>query len=173
MWHSSRRRLGHAQQGRWLAVALTLGAIGLTGCGDESDGAGGTTAAPAVAGSSTDAGASGGAILIKTQVNLPTGVVLSGSSIGESPFCTGGTFRDQAGGDSPGSMDRTFRCPEGTLRIGFITGTGKDRKQTGSWKITSGTGDFAGLQGSGRMEIEVERDSNTKGHETFTGTLAQ
>ena len=69
-------------------------------------------------------------------------------------------------------MDRTFRCPEGTLRIGFTTGTGKDRKQTGLWKIISGTRAFAGLQGSGQMEIEVQRDSNTKGRETFTGTLA-
>ena len=173
MWHSVRGRLGHVCQGRRLAVALTVGAIGFAGCGDESGGEGETTAAPTVAGSTTDLGASGDAILIRTQVNLPTGVVLSGSSIADAPFCPGGTFRDQPGGDSPGSMDRTFRCPEGTLRIGFTTGTGKDRKQTGSWTIIRGTGAFAGLQGSGQMEIEVQRDSNTKGHETFTGTLAQ
>jgi hypothetical protein len=154
-------------------VALAVGVLGFPGCGDESGGADETTAAPTLAGSATDRGASGDAILIRTQVNLPTGVVLGGSSIGDSPFCPGGTFRDQPGGDNPGSMDRTFRCPEGTLRMGFTTGTGKDRKQTGSWKITSGTGAFAGLQGSGRMEIEVERDSNTKGHETFTGTLGE
>jgi hypothetical protein len=173
MWHSSRGRLRRVRPGRWLAVALTVGTIGFAGCGDESGGEGETTAAPTVEGSATDLGASGDAILIRTQVNLPTGVVLSGSSIGDSPFCPGGTFRDQPGDDSPGSMDRTFRCPEGTLRIGFTTGTGRDRKQTGSWKIISGTGAFAGLRGSGQMEIEVQRDSNTKGHETFTGTLAQ
>jgi hypothetical protein len=173
MWDSARVRLGRVRQSRWLAVALIVGAVGCAGCGDESEGAGEATAGSTVAGSATGPGASGAAILIKTEVNLPTGVVLDGSSIGDSPFCAGGTFRDQAGGPSPGSMDRTFRCPEGTLRIGFTTGTGKDRKQTGSWTITSGTGAFAGLEGSGAMEIEVQPDSNRKGHETFTGTLGR
>jgi hypothetical protein len=51
MWHSSRGRLGHVRQGRWLAVALTVGSIGVAGCGDESGGEGETTAAPTVAGS--------------------------------------------------------------------------------------------------------------------------
>jgi hypothetical protein len=67
---------------------------------------------------------------------------------------------------------RTIRCPNGTLRIGFTTGTGQNRKQTGTWKIISGTGAFERLQGFGQMEIEVEPGSNTKGHETFTGTVA-
>jgi hypothetical protein len=70
-------------------------------------------------------------------------------------------------------MYRTIRCPNGTLRIGFTTGTGQNRKQTGTWKIISGTGAFEGLQGSGQMEIEVEPGKNTKGQETFTGTVAQ
>jgi hypothetical protein len=154
------------RESSWLAVVLTVAAIGVTGCGDDGGEGAGTTA-PAVAGSAGDA------ILIRTRVNLPTGVVSDGSSIGGSPFCRGGTFRDRPAGDDPGSMNRTFRCPEGTLRIGFTTGTGRDRRQTGSWRIVGGTGAFAGVNGSGRMEIEVERDSNTNGHETFTGTLAR
>jgi hypothetical protein len=159
MWHSSRGRLGH--QVRWLAVALTVGAIGAAGCGGDSGGEGETTV-----------GASGDPILIRTQVNIPTGVVLNGSSIGDSPFCPDGTFRDEDG-DDIWLMRRTFRCPNGTLRIGFTTGLGQNRKQTGTWKMLSGTGAFEGLQGSGQMEIEVERGSNTKGQETFTGTVAR
>ena len=100
-------------------------------------------------------------------------MILSGSSIGDSPFCPAGTFHDQRGDDGVGLMDRTIRCPDGTLRIGITTGTGRNRKQTGKWKIISGTGAFEGLHGSGQMEIEVERGSNRKGHETFTGTRAQ
>ena len=136
----------------------------LPGCGDDSGGEGETTAAATVS--------SGDQVLIKTRVNIPTGVVLNGSSIGDSPFCPGGTFADQDGDSIGWLMDRSVRCPEGTLRIGFTTGTGANRKQTGRWKIISGTGAFEGLQGSGQMEIEVERNSNTKGHETFTGTIA-
>jgi hypothetical protein len=72
--------------GRWLAVALTVGAIGFAGCGDESEGEGETTAAPTVAGSATDLGASGDAILIRTQVNLPTGVSSADPPSGTRPF---------------------------------------------------------------------------------------
>jgi hypothetical protein len=132
MWHS-RGKLGHVLQVRWLAVALTVGAIGVAGCGDESGGEGETTAAPTVAGGATDLGASGDPILIRTHVNIPTGVVLSGSSIGDSPFCPGGTFRDQDGDDSIGLMDRTFRCPDGTLRIGFTPGVGA--KSEADWHM--------------------------------------
>jgi hypothetical protein len=147
------------RQVRWLGVALTVGAIGFAGCGGDSEG-------------ETTVGASGDPILIRTRVNIPTGVVLNESSIGDSPFCSGGTLRDE-GGDDTWLMYRTIRCPNGTLRIGFTTGTGQNRKQTGIWKIISGTGAFEGLQGSGQMEIEVEPGKNTKGQETFTGTVAQ
>ena len=145
------------RQFRWLAVALTVGAIGFVGCGGDSGREGETTSASTVA---------AGAILIKTRVNIPKGVVLRGSSIGDSTFCPSGTFRDQPGDDS-WLLHRSIRCPNGILRIGFTTGTGQNRKQTGTWKIISGTGAFEGLQGSGQMEIEVEPDSNTKGHETI------
>ena len=95
----------------------------------------------------------GEAILIKTHVTIPTGEVLRGSSIGDSPFCPGGTFRDKDGNDTIGSVDRTFRCPEASLSNGFTRGVGQNRKQTIPWKIVSGTGAFEGPQGSGQMEI--------------------
>jgi hypothetical protein len=70
-------------------------------------------------------------------------------------------------------VDRTFRCPDGSLRIGFTPGVRQGRTQTGPWKVLSGTGVFEGLQGSGQMETKYEGSSDRKGHETFTGTVAR
>ena len=168
MRHSS-RRLDNVGQVRWVAIALTVWAFGFAGCGGDSGSEGATGASSTVAG---DAGASGEAIVIKTRVSIPTGVILEGSSIGDSAFCSGGSFHDEEG-DSAWLMYRALRCPDGTLRIGITTGTGTNRKQAGTWAIISGTGALEGLMGSGQMEIEVEPDSNSEGHETFTGTVTR
>jgi hypothetical protein len=153
-------------------VALTVASIALACCGGDDE-AGGPTAAPDAEAGSPPATEGGEAILIRTHVNIPTGEVLGGSSIGDSPFCPGGTFRDQHGNDDIGLVDRTFRCPDGTLRIGFTPGVPQGRTQTGPWKVLSGTGAFEGLEGSGQMETKYERGSHTKGRETFTGTVAR
>jgi hypothetical protein len=154
-----------------LAVALTVASIALAACGGDDE-LGGPTA-PDVEASSPPATESGEAIRIRTHVNIPMGEVLGGSSIGDSPFCPGGTFRDHHGNDDIGLVDRTFRCPDGTLRIGFTPGVPQGRTQTGPWKVLSGTGAFEGLHGSGQMETKYERGSDTKGRETFTGTVAR
>ena len=70
-------------------------------------------------------------------------------------------------------MDRTFRCPEGRLRIGFTPGVPQGRTQAGPWKIVSGTGAFEGLLGDGEMETKYERGSFDEGRETFTGTVTR
>jgi hypothetical protein len=143
--------------------------VGLPGCGDDDDHDGGSQQrATPVAGSER--------ILIKTRVDIPTGEVLGGSSIGDSPFCPGGTFRDRHGSADPsvppyGLVDRTFRCPDGSLRIGFTPGEPQGRTQAGPWKVVSGTGAFKGLQGGGQMEIKYEPGSDTKGRETHTETV--
>jgi hypothetical protein len=155
-----------------LAVALTVASIALAACGG-ADEAGGPTAAQDAEASSPPATEGDEAILIKTHVNIPNGEVLDGSSIGVSPFCPGGTFHDQHGNDDIGLVDRTFRCPDGTLRIGFTPGVPQGRTQTGPWKVLSGSGAFEGLQGSGQMEMKYERGSDTKGRETFTGSVAR
>jgi hypothetical protein len=67
-------------------------------------------------------------------------------------------------------VDRTFVCPEGSLRIGFTPGKEKGLTQTGPWKVISGTGDFEGLQADGQMEVTFETGSGANGRETFTGT---
>ena len=119
-------------------------ALGLAACSDD-DGDGGqttaargeseTTAAPDVESeaSPTPAG-DGEAIMINTRVTIPTGEVLVGSAIGDSPFCLGGTFRDRHGDDDIGLVDRTFRCPDGSLRIGFTPGVPDGLTRSGSRK---------------------------------------
>ncbi len=104
-------------------------------------------------------------------LNIPRGEVLRGSSIGDSPFCPHGTFRDKHGNDEIGLVDRTLRCPDGSLRIGFTPGVPQGRTQAGPWKVLSGTGGFEGLRGHGQMEVKYERGSSSVGRETFTGTV--
>jgi hypothetical protein len=143
-------------------VLLMVSLLGIAACGDDDEDEGGTTAAD-----------SDQPILIKTRVDIPTGEVLAGSTIGDSPFCPGGTFRDQHGNAEIGLVDRTFRCPDGSLRIGFTPGVPQGRTQAGPWNVLRGSGAFEGLQGDGQMETTYEPGSDTKGRETFTGTVAR
>jgi hypothetical protein len=158
---------GHRCHSRWLAVALTATAIGLAACGDE----GGTTAAPDAEATSTQTAENGEPAQIKTRLHIPTGEVLRGSTIGDSPFCSGGTFRDTKG-DTP---ERTFRCPDGSLIIGFnpTSEQPQSRTQAGPWTVRSGTGAYEGLRGGGRMKVTFEQGSHSKGRETFTGTVTR
>lgn len=155
------------------AVALLLVCMALvTACGGGSDNAAGTNATSTMKSNPT---ADGEPIRIKTHVNfsgsIPEGEVLDGSTIGDSPFCPGGTFRDLHGNDDIGLVDRTFRCPNGTMRVGFTPGEPQGDTQAGPWKILSGTGAFERMRGQGRME--VRESGNNEGGETFTGTVAR
>jgi hypothetical protein len=148
-------------------VLLTVSLLAIAACGDDDGDEGGTTAAE-----------SDEPILIKTRVDIPTGEVLGGSTIGDSPFCPGGRFRDKHGSEDPsvppyGLVDRTFRCPDGSLRIGFTPGEPQGRTQAGPWRVASGTGAFKGLRGAGQMKVKYEPGSDTKGRETFTGTVTR
>jgi hypothetical protein len=145
---------GQPRQPRRLVLALTLATIGLAACGGDDE-------------------AASKKIVIKTRLAIPSGEVIRGSSLGDSPFCQGGKFRDRPSEDHGiGSVDRTLRCSDGSLRIGFSPGEPRGRTQVGPWKIVSGTGAYKGLRGSGRMEVTFERRSSSKGRETFTGRVA-
>jgi hypothetical protein len=106
--------------------------------------------------------------------NVSRGEILDGSSIGDSPFCPGGTFQDAHSEDPAiGFVDRTIECPDGSLRIGFSPGAPTDPlHQSGPWHVVSGTGAYDGLEGDGEMTIEYEPHTQaTEGQETFTGTV--
>ncbi len=175
MPHSS--PIGRPGQTWWLASALTLAAIGLAACGDGDTGE-----------ESSDADGDAAVeeeVLIKTEVEIGSGdeltgsdisrgEVLDGSTLGDSSFCPDGTF-DDAHSEDPdiGFVDRTFECPDGTLRVGFSPGQPTTPLiQSGPWKVVSGTGAFEGLEGDGQMKIKYEPHTQaTEGRETFTGAV--
>jgi hypothetical protein len=169
------RSLGKSGQARWLAAALAVTAIALAACGgggDEGDAAG-TTASP----SESVAGGEAEPILIKTRVNLPAGKILDGSTIGDSPFCPGGTVRDKHGTPEIGLVDRTITCQDGTLRMGFDPHEPVNDTQSGPWRIIRGTGAYEGWKGSGQTEMKYDPSDNrkhpTRGRERYTGTVTR
>jgi hypothetical protein len=158
--------------------------LGLAACGGDGGDEGGTTTgaeeARTTAGgdkTGTSAKESREPILIKTHlapVNArgeTTGEVLSGSTIGDSAFCSGGRFSDGPVKPPHRSVVRTFRCPDGTLTITFIS-TPPGVKQRSDWEVVKGSlGRFEGLSSGGRMRGLESRGGEAR--ETFTGTVTR
>ncbi len=171
---SSKARLGQPGQFRWLALALTLATVGLGACGGDDGDSSGTT---------TDAGAAGEKVLIKTRVGVPDAENVPGdvellavSHIGDSPFCPGGTIQEvhyEHGSPAGFIIERTFRCPAGTLKVGFSP-TQPSRVLRMAWEVMNGTGEFEGATGGGQMVARFEKgEPPTPGRETFTGTVTR
>jgi hypothetical protein len=181
-------RSGRPPKLGWLALGLTLAALGLAACGDDDEDETRAETAPAIeSNSSADQGEPSEKVVIRTKVDVDIpeggpvpgkpiggGAVLDGSSIGDSPFCAGGKFSDMHGNPGIGLVDRTFRCSGGRLRIGFTPGAPEGDTQAGPWKVVGGTGAFKGVQGDGQMKVTYEPGTDaTKGRETFTGTAVR
>lgn len=181
---SALRNRGRWRPARWVAV-LTIAAASLVACGDDDGDATGATEPPGIESTSTPGGESDGEqLLLLTRMTFTPGEVgasgriLDGSTVGDSPFCPGGTVEDKHGSQDPaeepyGLVDRTITCADGTLRMGFTPQEPQGRTQTGPWKIVGGTGALEGLQGSGRMEATYDRGDDTKVRERFTGTVTR
>jgi hypothetical protein len=165
-------------------VLLTVSLLGIAACGDDDGDEGGATTGAEEAGTTaggdetgTSADESGEPIRIKTHLaplnaeGESSGEVLSGSTIGDSPFCAGGKFLDSAVQAQSRSVLRSFRCPGGTLTITF-TSTPPGVEQQSDWKVVNGVGRFEGLSGGGRMRGVLE-SSGGGGRETFTGTVTR
>lgn len=168
------RNLEESRHALWLAAALTGAAITLAGCG-AGDGDAGDKPATTTGNSASAPGGGAEPILIKTRMNIPTGKILDGSTIGDSPFCPGGTVMDQHGTPPIGLVDRTITCPDGTLRMGFDPELPVGDTQSGPWRIVGGTGAYDGWEGSGEMAMRYDPRDNrqhpTRGRERYTGTV--
>ena len=175
-----RRNLGASRHARWLvAAALTGAVIALAGCGSADGDDGGTTGTTGTTASKSEspAGGAGEPIVIKTRMNIPTGKILDGSTVGDSPFCPGGTVMDQHGTPQIGLVDRTIKCPDGTLRMGFDPQAPVGDTQSGVWRLISGTGAYEGWEGRGEMVMRYDPSDNrehpTRGRERYTGTITR
>jgi len=153
-----------------VGVALLLGA-----CGGDEDDAADTSAASTTA-------PRGEPIVIRTRVVIAaaeraeviaTGEVLEGSTLGDSPFCAGGTVRDSHGSSDPTVwlIIETITCPDGTVKLRLEPDPSPGLNQTGSWTIASGTGAFERLRGSGEMAAVYDSDPTAPAHVTLTGTV--
>lgn len=152
---------------RSLAPVLTAAVFVLVACGGAT-----SSSAPSDANTAADpAAGEGEAILVKTRLTLPDGEVLRESSMGNSPFCPGGTFHDEHG-TGEFLVLKTFKCPGGTLQVGFSP-TQRSFKQSSPWKILGGTGDFEGMSGQGEMSAKFDKANPESGRETFTGTVTR
>jgi len=106
---------------------------------------------------------------------IATGKVIDGSTLAGSPFCAGGTIRDSHGSTDPTVplIARTITCPDGTIRIDFTPELPQGLTQKGSWRVTSGTGAFERLRGTGKSETVYDPDDDSLARETFTGTVTR
>jgi hypothetical protein len=149
-----------------LAAAMALAVVG---CGGDNGGAIRTVTVPA----EQDAQATGDAILIETRISSAanhTGEVLSGSVIGESPFCPGGGT--STGGSEGALITTTFHCRDGLLKVSYSP-TQHSLVQGAPWKVVSGTGRYKGLRAGGSMVARFRSDDPQKGGETFAGTVGE
>ena len=156
-------------------VLVMVFLLGIAACSNDDGDEGGTAAGGDETGTSAKEGSE--PILIKTHVaplnarDETVGKVLSGSTIGTSAFCTGGSFIDGPKKPPLDSVDRIFRCSGGNLTITFTT-TGSGLEQHGDWKVVKGFGGLEGLGGGGQMTAVFE-SGRGQGRETLTGTVTR
>ena len=162
---------------RTAVVLVLFGVLFLGACGGDEDDATGTSAASTTAPRGEPAVIRMRMDIADTEGAEPiaTGDVLEGSTLGDSPFCAGGTVRDSHGSSDPTVwlIVETITCPEGTVKLRFTPEPAQGMNQTGSWTIVSGTGAFEGLRGSGEMEVVYGPDADSPTHVTFTGTVTR
>jgi hypothetical protein len=162
---------------------MAIAIFGLTGCaGDGTNdraAVGASPATPKATAASTDptmsAEGEGDPLLIKTSINGLGGKVVTGSVLGDSAFCSGGSVRHDHGSPEIGyPAVNVFLCSDGQLKIGFGPGAEQmdNSVQTSDWKILDGSGRFSGMTGNGQMIVQwSKKAASEKGSETFTGRV--
>jgi hypothetical protein len=162
---------------RRAVVLVLVGVLSLGACGSDEDDAADTSAA------STSA-RRGEQIVIRTRMviaaeegaePIATGEILDRSTLGDSPFCAGGTVLDSHGSSDPTVwlIIETITCPDGTVKLRVEPDPPAGLNQTGSWTIAGGTGSFERLRGSGELEVVYDPDPAAPAHVTLTGTVTR
>ena len=159
------------------AAVIVVGVLFLGACGgDEQD--------PADTSGASTTSSRSEQIMIRTRKlvaltertePIATGKVLKGSTLGDSPFCAGGTVLDSHGSSDPTVwlIIETITCPDGTVKVRLKPDPSPGLNQTGSWTIASGTGSFEQLRGSGKMDAVYDPDPTEPAHVTLTGTVTR
>jgi hypothetical protein len=164
-------RTGSAMTKLRLAVAGTVAALAVAGCGDDNRGVATvtvTTTAPSASGAVPD----GDAVLIVTRVTDVKNHVgeIREFLIGEARRCRGGKT---SGGSDGAMITSTIRCPDGTLELRFAP-TQFSLVQGAPWVIARATGSYKGLHGGGSMVAAFPNDDpDAIGREIFTGTVGR
>jgi hypothetical protein len=162
------------------AVLLGLAGALLIGACTASPGPGSASSAPS-------AGLAGETIVIRTEMTIAdtpgseptaTGKVLEGSMLAGATFCVDGTIRDSHANLDPaveplGLIDRTFTCPDGTVRMVFTPAEMEHDARAGTWTIVSGTGAFEKARGTGSIDTEYDPANQALPRETLTGTITR
>lgn len=164
-------------RGVLVLILVVVGVLSLGACGGDENDVADTSAASTTA-------LRGEPLVIKTRKlvaltertePIATGEVLEGSTLGDSPFCAGGTVLDSHGSSDPTVLliIETITCPDGTVTLRLEPDLSPGLKQTGAWTIAGGTGAFEQLRGSGKMETVYDPDPSAPAHATLTGTVTR
>jgi hypothetical protein len=108
-------------RGAVVLILVVVGVLSLGACGGDENSAADASAASTTA-------RRGEPIVIRTRKlvaltertePIATGEVLEGSTLGDSPFCAGGTVLDSHGSSDPTVwlITETITCPDGTVRL--------------------------------------------------------
>ena len=164
------------------AVVLELvGVLLIIGACTATPGAGGASSALSAGESASET------IVVRTEMTIAdtpgseptaTGKVLEGSMLGGATFCVDGTIRDSHASLDPaveplGLIDRTFTCPNGTVRMVFTPAEMEHDARAGTWTIVSGTGEFEKARGSGIIDTQYDPANEALPRETLTGTVTR
>ena len=135
-------------------MLVLVGVLLLGACGGDEDDAADTSATPTTA-------PRGEPAVIRTRMivaaaeraePIATGEVLEESTLGDSPFCAGGTVLDSHGSTDPSVwlIVETITCPDGTVKLRVKPNPAQGLNQTGCGRSSAAPAPSSGYAGAVR-----------------------